>query len=153
MRYLLALIPLLALSSLSAKAQTVKSLIDTQNYVFVAVSVQPLNNSERRLTINKYTLKVTKNEIVSTLPYMGRMNAVPSDDVESALAFTSDKFSYSATPTKKDGWRVSIKPKDARNLDQIKLTINSDGFAVVQAIFDGLDPVSFTGSIVAVDSK
>lgn len=151
MRYLLAFLPVFAASTLTANAQTVKPLVDTQNYVFVAASAQPLAGSERRLTISSYTVKITKDKIISNLPYFGRENNVPSSDVESALAFTSSKFNYTITPTKKDGWKVSIKPKDARDLDQIKLTIDADGYAVLQASFsgNGLDPIVFTGSITA----
>jgi hypothetical protein len=154
MRYLSAFLPFLAASTLTTSAQTVKPLIDTQNYVFVAQAVQPMAGSERRLTINSYTLKITKGKITSSLPYFGRENNVPSDEVESALAFTSSKFNYTITPTKDDGWKVSIKPKDTRDLSQIKLTISSDGYTVVNASFsgNGLDPIQFTGMIVAPEN-
>jgi hypothetical protein len=150
MRYLFAFLPFLV-SAFTASAQTVKPLIDTQNYVFVAASVQPMAGAERRLTINSYTLKITKGKITSSLPYVGRENNVPADETESALAFTSSKFNYTITPTKNDGWKVSIKPKDTRDLSQIKLTISSDGYTVVNASFsgNGLDPIQFTGQIVA----
>jgi hypothetical protein len=151
MRYLLAFLPFLTASALSASAQSVKPLIDTQNYVFVAASAQPMAGSERRLTINSYTLKITKGKIISSLPYFGHENNVPSDETESALAFTSSKFTYTITPTKDDGWKVSIKPKDTRDLSQLKLTISSDGYTVVNASFsgNGFDPIQFTGMIVA----
>ena len=151
MRYLLTFLPFLATSTLTTSAQTVKPLIDTQNYVFVAQAVQPMAGSERRLTISSYTLKITKGKIISSLPYFGRENNVPADEAESALAFTSSKFTYTITPTKDDGWKVSIKPKDTRDLSQIKLTISSDGYTVVNASFSGnnFDPIQFTGMIVA----
>jgi hypothetical protein len=149
MRYLLALLPFLA-PAFTANAQTVKPLIDAQNYVFVAASVQPTGGSERRLTINSYTIKVTKNQIVSSLPYIGTSSVVPTDAVESALMFTSDKFKYTVTPGKNDGWKIVIKPKDAGYLDQINLTISTDGFAVVRASFNGLQNISFTGQVIAV---
>jgi Domain of unknown function (DUF4251) len=154
MRYLSAFLPFLAALTLTTSAQTVKPLIDTQNYVFVAQAVQPMAGSERRLTINSYTLKITKGKITSSLPYFGRENNVPADEVESALAFTSSKFNYTITPTKDDGWKVSIKPKDTRDLSQIKLTISSDGYTVVNASFsgNGLDPIQFTGMIVAPEN-
>jgi hypothetical protein len=153
MRYLLAFLPFLTASTLSASAQSVKPLIDTQNYVFVAQSVQPLAGSERRLTINSYTLKITKGKIISNLPYFGRENNVPSD-VESALSFTSSKFNYTITPTKDNGWKVSIKLKDTRDVSQIKLTINSDGYTVINASFsgNGFDPIQFTGAVVASEN-
>jgi hypothetical protein len=149
MRYLLAFLPFLA-SAFTTRAQTVKPLIDTQSYVFVAASVQPTGGSERRLTINSYTFKVTKNQIVSNLPYIGTSSVVPTDAVESALVFTSDKFKYTNTPGKNDGWKIVIKPKEAGYLDQINLTISADGFAVLHASFNGLENISFTGQVIAV---
>lgn len=153
MRLLSAFLPVLVVSSLSAlstNAQTVKPLIDTQDYVFVAQSAQPMAGSERRLTINSYTLRITKDKITSNLPYFGRENNVPSDDTESALAFTSAKFKYTVTPTK-NGWRISIKPRDTRDLDLLKLTISSDGYTVAEASFsgNGLDPIQFTGTVTS----
>src|SRR5579863_6557736 len=124
MRYLLAFLPFLTAPALSASAQSVKPLIDTQNYVFVAASVQPTGGSERRLTINSYTLKITKDKIVSNLPYVGRSTVTPTDAVESALIFTADKFKYSVTPEKNGGWRIAIKPRTAGYLDDIKLTVS-----------------------------
>jgi Domain of unknown function (DUF4251) len=148
MRYLLAFLPFLA-SAFTASAQSVKPLIDTQNYVFVAASVQPIGGSERRLTISTYTLKITKDKIVSNLPYIGRSTVVPTDAVESALMFTSDKFKYTVTPWKNNGWRIAIKPKVAGYLDQINLTINDDGYTIVHASFNGLENISFTGQLMA----
>jgi hypothetical protein len=116
----------------------------------VAASVQPTGGSERRLTINSYTLKVTKNQIVCNLPYFGSSTVVPTDAVESALMFTSDKFKYTITPGKNDGWKIVIKPKEAGYLDQINLTISTDGFAVVHASFNGIGNISFTGQVIAV---
>jgi hypothetical protein len=154
MRYLLAFLPFLApaftANAQTANAQTVKPLIDMQNYVFVAASVQPTGGSERRLTINSYNLKITKNQIVSNLPYIGNSSVVPTDAVESALMFTSDKFKYTVSPGKNDGWKIVIKPKEGGYLDQINLTISTDGFAVVHASFNGLGDISFTGQVIAV---
>ena len=148
MRYLLALLPFLA-PAFTANAQTVKPLIDAQNYVFVAASVQPTGGSERRLTISSYTLKVTKDKIVSNLPYIGRSSVTPTDATESALVFTADKFKYTVTPGKNNGWRIVIKPRVEGYLDQLSLTVNEDGYAIVHASFNGLENISFTGQLIA----
>jgi hypothetical protein len=146
MKLLLTFLPLFA-ATLTAGAQTVKPLIDTQNYVFIAQSAQPLAGSERRLTINVYSLKITKDSVVSNLPYFGHMTVASTEAISNALDFTSTRFSYTLTPGRKGGWKVSIKPKDAAYLNQLKLTIGEDGFAVVQATFNGLDNISFTGMV------
>lgn len=147
MKYLLAILPFLAIASLTTSAQSVKPLIDSQNYVFLAQSVQPLGSSERRLTINIYALKISKGKIVSNLPYSGRMTVASTDAMSNALDFTSGKFSYTVTPGRKGGWRVLIRPKDAGYLDELKLLINEDGSATLQATFNGLDDISFAGMV------
>jgi hypothetical protein len=148
MRYLLTFLTFLAASTLTTRAQSVKPLIDTQNYVFVAASAQPTGGSERRLTITTYTLKVTKDKIISNLPYFGRSTVTPTDAVESALIFTADKFKYTVTPEKNGGWRIAIKPRTAGYLDDIRLTVSDDGYTILHASFNGMENITFTGQLM-----
>lgn len=148
MKYLLTILPILFATAQSTTAQTIKPLIDTQNYVFIAQTVQPLAGSERRLTINTYFLKITKDKIESNLPYTGHMTVASTDAMANALNISTGKFSYSVMPARKNGWRVLIKTKDATYLDELKLSINADGSARLQASFNGLDDISFAGMVV-----
>ncbi|HEV2354514.1 MAG TPA: DUF4251 domain-containing protein, partial [Puia sp.] len=84
MRYLISFLSFLAAAPLTTSAQTVKPLIDTQNYVFVAQSAQPLAGSERPLTENVYYVKITKEKIVSYLPYSGNSRIASTDAVTNA---------------------------------------------------------------------
>ena len=148
MKYKLALLPVLIVAMMTTKAQTVQPLIDGQNYLFMAQSSLPLAGSERRLTINAYYLRITKEKIVSNLPYTGNATVANSDATANALNFTSSKFKYTITPDKKGGWRVIIRPRDAGYLDELKLAINPDGVAVLYATFNGLDNISYAGVVV-----
>ncbi|HET6253976.1 MAG TPA: DUF4251 domain-containing protein [Puia sp.] len=147
MRYLLALLPLFFASTLTANAQTIKPLIDSQNYVFIAQIAQPLGTESRNLTYGTYNLKITKSKIVCSLPYYGR-SRVASDPGTNPLEFTSNKFKYTVTPHK-DGWKVSIKPRDAGDLDLLEIYVYPEGNANVQATFNGRDPIGFTGTVIA----
>src|SRR6185436_11302977 len=51
--------------------QEIKNLIDSQKYVFKAQMVYPLGGRSRNLT-SDYDLRVTKESVVSYLPYFGR---------------------------------------------------------------------------------
>jgi hypothetical protein len=73
------------------------------------------------------------------------------DPTKSVLQFTSEKFSYSLTPGKKDGWIISIKPKDNRDVQQLQLTISSDGYSIMQVLLTNNDAISFNGVITAPD--
>lgn len=151
MRYLLALLPFLIASPLATTAQSPKPLIDTQNYVFLVQSAEPLRGPTRHMTTDMYTLHVTRDKIVSNLPYFGRAFVAPMDPTQSVLQFTSDKFAYTLTPGKKDGWIVSIKPKDNRDVQQLQLTISSDGYTTMQVLLTSHDPIRFNGVITAPD--
>jgi hypothetical protein len=70
----------------------------------------------------------------------------PTQDV---LQFTSNKFSYTITPGKKDGWIVLIKPKDNQDVQQLQLTIGSDGYTILQVVLTSRDGISFNGVITA----
>jgi hypothetical protein len=147
----LALLALFAAAPLYSAAQPVKPLIDSQNYTFLAQVAQPLHGSIRHLTTDDYTLEVSRDKISSYLPYFGRAYVAPMDPTQSVLEFTSSKFSYILTPRKKDGWTVSIKPKDNPDVQQILLTISSDGYSSLQVLFTSRDPITFSGMVLAPD--
>lgn len=132
-------------------AQSVKTLIDSQNYVFLVQIAQPLRGPTRHMTTDDYTLQITKDKVVSDLPYFGRAYTAPMDPTQSVLQFTSGKFSYTLTPGKKDGWIVLIKPMDHREIQQMQLTISSDGYSSLQVMSVNRDPISFYGIVTAPD--
>ena len=87
-----------------------KNMVDSQHFVFQAQSVTPLRGNFRNLT-SLYDVRVTKDSLISYLPYFGQAYTVPIDQTKSSLDFTSTRFSYSVSPHKKDGWNITIKPK------------------------------------------
>ena len=103
------------------------------------------------MTTDDYTLQIMKDKIVSDLPYFGRAYTAPMDPAQSVLQFTSGKFSYTLTPGKKDGWIVVIKPMDHREIQQMRLTISSDGYSSLQVMSVNRDPISFYGIVTAPD--
>jgi hypothetical protein len=150
MRFLFNILPLLVTSSLAASAQSVKPLIDSQNYVYQAQIAEPLHGPIRHLT-TIFTLQITKDKIVSNLPYFGRAYIAPIDPTQGGLQFTTTKFDYTLTAGKKDGWIVVIKPKDNRDIQQMQLNISSDGYASLQVLSTNRDPITFNGIITAPD--
>jgi hypothetical protein len=146
MRYVLAFVPLLILSS-TAAAQPTKSLIDSQRFVFQPWTAQPLRGATRNVANNNYTLTVGRDKIDSDLPYFGRAYVAPADPGNGGLEFTSKKFSFMLTPRKKDGWTVLIKPKDHPDIQQMQLTISSTGYASLQVFSTNRDVITFNGII------
>jgi hypothetical protein len=152
MRYLLTFLLLLFGSTLTTRAQSVSSLIDSQNFVFTANTAQPEGSIARGLSNFTYSIKITKDAIVCGLPYWGR-STTAFDDGHSPLEFTSKKFSYKLTPGKKDGWKVLIRPKDNSEFVELQLNIAADGNTSVSASFNDRQPISFGGAIAAPGSN
>ena len=136
----------------AAKLTAIKNMVESQNYIFKAQTVMPMSGPSRQLTTD-YDVKITKQSVISFLPYFGRAYSAPMDPSKGGIQFTSKDFDYTLTPGKKDGWSVLIKPKDYRDVQQMTLTISSTGYAIVQVTSTNRQPISFNGTIVAPKSK
>jgi hypothetical protein len=151
-----AAIPLMALLAAhpgGAVAQPVKALVDSQNYVFQVRSVQPMRGPVHQVTTDLYTLKVTRDKIVSDLPFFGQAYVAPADPTTSPLQFTLHKFDYTLTPGKKQGWTVLIRPKDNKDIQELQLIISSGGYASLQVISANRDAINFNGIVTAPDKR
>lgn len=97
-----------------------------------------------------YTVTITKGKITADLPYFGEAYSAPMDPTESGIQMTSTAFDYSVKPRKKDGWNVMIKPKDDKQVQQIALTISSEGYIGAQVMSRNRQPITFNGIISAL---
>src|SRR5215471_6953240 len=79
----------------------IKQIVDSQHYVFRAQTAYPLGGRTVQLT-SDYDLKITKDEVVSYLPYYGRAYSATPGSSDNGLNFTTKSFEYKSTPTKKD---------------------------------------------------
>ena len=129
-----------------SKKLAFKNMVDSQHFVFVAQSVTPLRGRFRNLT-SEYDVSISKDTMVSYLPYFGRAYTAPLNPSEAGLDFTSTNFSYSVSPHKKNGWDVVIKPKDKTEIQQYVFTIYDNGNANLNVISTSRDPISFDGYI------
>lgn len=153
MKSLLLLLGVCLSAVAGAQSQAdIKALVDSQNYVFKAQTAMPLSGRVRNLT-SDYDLKVTKGSVESYLPYFGQAYVAPIDPSKGGLEFTSKDFSYAVTPGKKEGWTVTIKPKDYKDVQQMILSISSAGYATLQVIPTNRQTISFNGVIVGPPKK
>jgi hypothetical protein len=154
MRYLSTLFSLAVswiAAPLAANAQSVKPILDSQHFVFQPWTAQPETGEIRHLNDDYFTLEITRDKIVSNLPYFGRVYVAPIDPTTSVLDFSSRKFTYTLKPRKKDGWIVLIKPQDDQDITQMQLIISSNGYATLQVLSPNRQPISFDGIVVAPD--
>ena len=132
------------------RAAAIKNLIDSRNYVFLAQTALPQGQAERRIE-NNYSVTVGKDTITVDLPYFGSAHSAQLNDAQNLLHFNSVKFDYTVKPGKNDNWIITIKTRDAQGV-QLQLTVQSSGFASLQADSPKLDPISFNGSVASPPS-
>jgi hypothetical protein len=131
----------------------IKKMVADVNYVFEANIAIPQRGSSRQLT-EEWDLKIVKDTITAFLPYFGRAYlAPPPGTTEGGIKFTSTSFNYSAKQKKNGSWDIFIKPKDNnisdwRDVQQLRLSISTNGYASLQVISSNRDPILFEGEIV-----
>ena len=122
-------------------------MVTGQHYVFTARSVSPSSGHAHQLTESYYDLKVSKDSVQAYLPYFGRAYSAPIDPTKGGIQFESTDFEYQLSDRKNGGWSVSIKPHDVRDVQQLSLTISTEGYASLQVISNNRQPISFNGTI------
>jgi hypothetical protein len=124
---------------------TVSRIVTEQNFTFKAQTVMPTTGRTRQLTSN-YDFTVAKDSVSSWLPYFGRAFQAPLDPSKGGIQFTSTDFDYS-TGQRNDGWEITIKPKDTRDVQQVFLTVFKNGTATLRVSSISRQPISFGGFI------
>jgi hypothetical protein len=160
-RSLVMIITLFAVNAASAqntksekkakKLTEVKNMVDSKDYVFVAQYVNPQRGGQHYLT-SEYDFNVGKDSLVAYLPYFGRAYVAPINPEDASMIFTATHFEYKTTE-KKDGWDVSIKPKDAKDVNAMRLNIYKDGNATLQIISNNREAISYMGYIEVKKKK
>jgi len=113
--------------------------------VFVPNTMIPLRGGSKTLT-SFYQLAVSKDSLVSYLPFIGRAYNAPLPG-ENEFDFTSTSFDYKIKDHKKNGWDITIKPKDHASVQQFILRVFDNGSASLNVTSLNRDPVSYSGHI------
>lgn len=129
----------------------VKNMVETKKFVFKAQTVLPLSGSVRQLT-SEYDMTVNRDSIITYLPYFGRAYA-PIDPNEGGIQFTSTHFDYKLNAGKKGRWNIIIKPFDAKDVEQLMLTVYDNGNAYLQVTSNNRQPISYNGYIVPENKR
>lgn len=132
-------------STESAKAQSVKELLDSKQYIFKAQSVTPSRGGFRQLT-SEYDMRVFNDSLITHLPFFGRAYTAPINTTDGGFRFTSTDFNYKIKARKKR-WDITIQPKDTRDIQQLLLSVSTTGRATLQILSTNREAISFNGSI------
>ena len=123
----------------------IKRMIESRNYIFKAQTAEPQGSMVRQLT-PEYDLTIGRDTIISYLPYFGRAYVAPVNPSEGGIKFTSTKFDYKQSNNGKS-WKITIKPKDASEVQQLYLDIFDNGRATLQVISTNRQGISFSGYV------
>ena len=115
-------------------AAAVKRLVELQNFVFTASYVNPMSGRRRYLTPG-YEMSVSKDTIISYLPFFGRGYTAPVSPSDIDFDFTSTNFTSAVTPSGR-GWNISIKPKDKMYIQELyfKIFDNASGSLTITSM-------------------
>jgi hypothetical protein len=153
--------------------ETTQRIIDAQNYVFVATTALPMNSSDVNAIMNRlpgsngggninltgsnYDVSVTKDSLVTYLPYYGRSFVARIGDREGGIKFKSKDFSYNKQERKKGGWTITMKPKDVRDSynSNYSLTFNitANGYGTLVVTSNNQQPITFNGYLAEPKPK
>jgi hypothetical protein len=125
----------------------VRAMVESKNFVFKADYVNPQTGRTRNLT-SEYDLTIKPGEVISHLPYFGRAYSAPINS-EGGIKFTSTDFDYKLLKQKEHSWDISIKPKDAKDVQEMFLTVFDNGTASLRVNSLNRQSISFRGYIVA----
>jgi len=120
--------------------------VESGHFTYVANSVLPLRGRTRFLSPGNIVM-LSKDTLVSDLPYFGVADQPPLSTDEAGIKFTSTKFDYSYSAKGKGGWDVQVSLKDQTNARQFRFTIFDNGDAVLDVTSNFRDPISFKGYI------
>ncbi|MBV8252153.1 MAG: DUF4251 domain-containing protein [Chitinophaga sp.] len=120
--------------------------VNSQQFVYVPQTAIPMGGRVVQLTPD-FSFEVTKDSIVSYLPYYGRAYTAPIDPTKNAMNFKTKDFTYEKTVRKKGGWDITIKPKDNSDINSINLSIGPEGYGSLQVTSYNTQPISFNGVI------
>jgi Domain of unknown function (DUF4251) len=126
-----------------------KLIVESGQFIFHAQTAMPMSGTSRQLT-SEYDLKVSKDAVVSYLPFFGRAYSLPYGTTDGGFNFTSRKFDYSVSQRRKGGWQINIKPKDVADFREFSLLLSKTGYGTLQVVSNNRQPISFTGYITSL---
>lgn len=135
-------------NTLDAQDANAQKTVAPRHYIFTALSYSSSSGGKRQLTPEEYTVHIKNDSVIAFLPYYGASYTAQINQTDGGIKFTSLQFDYSFTEKKKDQCEITIKPKDINGMQQLFITVFSDGTAQMQVISTNREPTSFTGYFV-----
>jgi len=131
----------------AAREAQVKQLVESQNFIFLAQTMYPTGARSRQIATDNYTVVVSKDTVISDLPYIGKAYTSTPGSTDGGIRFTSTKFEYNISPGKKAGWNISVKPTDQSDVREMSFIITESGSTTINILSNNRQSISFLGNI------
>lgn len=123
----------------------VRNIIDSQNFVFIPSYVNPMSGRRRDLS-SGFEISVSKDSLISYLPFFGRGYTAPISPADVDFDFTSTKFTYTIIPARR-GWNISVKTMDQTYLSELYFRIYDNASASLNITSINRSAISYDGYI------
>ena len=127
------------------EATQLSDKIENQTFVFIPTTANPMGGKSIHLTPD-YELRITKDSIVSYMPYFGRAYSAPYGS-DGGIKFLSKKFDYTLHQKTKHKWEIEIETKDTSNQYKIYLTVFQSGNASLSVNDPNRQTITFLGNV------
>jgi hypothetical protein len=124
----------------------VRNMLDSQRFTFIPRFVNPMSGRRRDLD-QGYELSISKDSLISYLPYFGRGYIAPISPSDVDYDFTSTKFTYSVTPARR-GWNISIKAQDQTYLRELYFRVFNNATASLTITSLDRSSISYDGYLI-----
>ena len=92
-------------------------------------------------------MRVWSDSINTYLPYFGRSYQASYGSTNGGINFTTTKFEYKLKEKSKGGWELTIRPSDAKDINQLIYSVSKNGYATLQVTSNNRQAISFYGVI------
>lgn len=123
----------------------VRNLLDSQSFVFIAVYVNPMGGRRRDLN-SGYELSISKDSLISYLPFFGRGYSSPISPSDVDFDYKSTNFTYTVMAARR-GWNITIKPKDQNYLQELYFRVFDNGSTSLNVTSINRSSISYDGYI------
>ena len=124
----------------------IKNMVDSFKFVFIPQYVSPTSGGRRSLN-SGYQLSVSKDRVISSLPFFGRGYVAPVSPADVDFDFTSTRFTHTIKLIN-TGWNISIKPLDQKYILQLYCRIFDNGSASLNITSIDRSTISYDGYII-----
>lgn len=133
------------------KSNEISEAVTVHKYIFKPTSATPA--SYRMIDLQPgYYLEISGDSIIADLPYYGRSYTAPIDPTEIGIKFISTNSEYNIKE-KKDGWDVTIKPKDTNKNLELYLSIGKTGYSSLRVFDTNRQNISYYGNVESTIKK